>query len=113
MRKKVMGSLSLLVWLSLPCRGALSLLLGCCSLCSQEKAQNRSPNPQNRFGGQNPPTARSVDSNASFLPRQIPALGKEQSVQVQIAFNCKMYLTTEAFRLDMIQRIEQQPGEAQ
>lgn len=34
-------------------------------------------------------------------------------MQVQIAFNCKMYLTTEAFRLDMIQLIEQQPGEAQ
>lgn len=34
-------------------------------------------------------------------------------MQVQIAFNCKMYLTTEAFRLDMIQVIQQQPEEDQ
>lgn len=34
-------------------------------------------------------------------------------MQVQIAFNCRMYLTMEAFRLDMIQLIQQQPEEAQ
>lgn len=34
-------------------------------------------------------------------------------MQVQIAFNCKMYLTMEAFRLDMIQAIRQQPEEDQ
>lgn len=79
----------------------------------QEKAWKRSPDPLNRFEGQNLPTARYIDSNALFLPGQIPALGKEQSVQVQIAFNCKMYLTTEAFRLDMIQVIQQQPEEDQ
>lgn len=78
-----------------------------------EKAGKRSPDPLNRFEGQNLPTAQYIDSNALFLPGQIPALGKEQSVQVQIAFNCRMYLTMEAFRLDMIQLIQQQPEEAQ
>lgn len=78
-----------------------------------EKAGKRSPDPLNRFEGRNLPTAQYIDSNALFLPGQIPALGKEQSVQVQIAFNCRMYLTMEAFRLDMIQLIQQQPEEAQ
>lgn len=78
-----------------------------------EKAGKRSPDPLNRFEGRNLPTALYIDSNALFLPGQIPALGKEQSVQVQIAFNCRMYLTMEAFRLDMIQPIEQQPEDAQ
>lgn len=78
-----------------------------------EKAWKRSPDPLNRFEGRNLPTAQYIDSNALFLPGQIPALGKEQSVQVQIAFNCRMYLTMEAFRLDMIQLMQQQPEEAQ
>lgn len=78
-----------------------------------EKAWKQSPDPLNRFEGRNLPTAQYIDSNALFLPGQIPALGKEQSVQVQIAFNCRMYLTMEAFRLDMIQLMQQQPEEAQ
>lgn len=82
-----------------------------CSI--QEKARKRSPDPPNRFEGQNLPTTWYIDSNALFLPGQIPVLGKEQSVQVQIAFNCKMYLTMEAFMLDLIQVIEQQPEENQ
>lgn len=84
-------------------------MLCCSSFSIQEKAWRCSPNPHNRFV----PTAQNIDSNALFLPWQLPALGKEQSVQVQIAFNCKMYLTTEAFRLDMIQPLQQQPGEDQ
>ena len=80
---------------------------------SQEKARRWSPDPLNRFEGQNLPTARCIDSKALFLPGQIPALGKEQSVQVQTAFNCKMYLTMDAFRLDMIQVIQRPPDEDQ
>lgn len=34
-------------------------------------------------------------------------------MQVQMTINCKMYLTMEAFRLDMIQVTEQQPEEDQ
>lgn len=84
-------------------------MLCCCSFSIQEKAWRWFPIPHNRFV----PTAQNIDSNALFLPRQLPALGNEQSVQVQIAFNCKMYLTVEAFRLDMIQPLQQQRGEDQ
>lgn len=84
-------------------------MLCCCSFSIQEKAWRWSPIPRNRFV----PTAQNIDSNALFLPRQLPALGNEQSVQVQIAFNCKMYLAVEAFRLDMIQLLQQQRGEDQ